>query len=559
MRTTVPVVPVDQFSALLFENLGSFWSRIYTDRDFIRDKCRGDGLMAAQTYLNLLEAAACLSHVSAPAFHRECWFPLVIRESEADTGADVKLYVGMQPAAVIGGQPDDTAYTPGQEFTIGGSAIKRGFISYPVRSEDFDSGMVTASSSIIAPAATYLLNVDYYVVRNSMVFKSAMDPFSRPDKFPIRDIVNESGVADREIILWGSDVLMDRNYTRDYFGYMQKAYSDRPAYYADMITGIFDLKTSGTSMAVLGKSLAKCFGVSAVQAASETVTGFYTAPSGDSYVLTDTGAYRCGAAETVRPDLKIGSVLQEGEFLTESLKLYSSLNPDSFLQATGRTLEQFVADVPKLPISLGLVWLPGILAGFSVEWKDTPLIFNGYDANGHAKLSFALNGVSEVETAYWTAVWAQAEAQDVDMAVLLEDFITGDMSASSTIVGTINPMRFFMKNCLNSNTSVLVVDFDAIPEYITGSGAIIADITSILPSHTVMLTVVKRTADEPVYDLETVLEGSDPSKLPAALVRTVSSGILSRDTTRYGAVGTTTEEWMTYSDFKPIIKRAPKW
>lgn len=552
MPLTVTKDPRDAYSGDLFNSLGDFWTRTYKDRDFIANLCKGDSLLAAQTYLNLLETAACLGRSTVPAFHREHWFPLVIRESEANTGDGVKLYMGIVPAAVLGPQPADTAYTPGQEFNLGGPALKHGFISYTAHSDNFHSGLLTICSAIINPKATYLLNVDYYIERGNVVFKSELNPFNFPDKFTIRSVVNASGVQDREIVLWASDALIDYNYVPDHFGYLQKLLYPTIEYGAEATDAILELRSAGTSMALLKKNLGRMFSTPVVESDNETVKEIYENTSGFTYVITDKQAYGCRPEETLVSGLVKGSVLNQGDFITNTLRFYAKLNPDKFLPATGYTLEQFIADVPRLAMPKGLISGEGLSSGLVVEWADSDIVYNGMDANGHSKLSFKVSSTEEINLAYWSAVWARCEKQNEDMAAVMQPYLYSDASfIYGEAVGKLNPMQFFMKNCLNSNTSILVVDFNAVPEYIK-SLDLLYELNRVTAAYALIFLVAKRSIVEEAYDLGAQRESLDAyvdmgggSFIPKYVGKKLSETA--------GVAGS-----LTYTDFKPICKRVPK-
>ena len=573
MPLTVNKDPRDAFSGDLFNSLGDFWTRLYKDRNFIVNLCKGDSLVAAQTYLNLLETTACLGRATIPALHREHWFPLVIRESEADTGEGVNLYLGIKPMVVLGPQPVDTAYTPEQEFNIGGNALKHGFTSFPAHSENFHSGMLTLCSAIVNPKATYLLNVDYYIDRSTVIFKLELNPFDFPDKFVIRQVLNSSGVQDRELVLWASDVLIDRNYVPDHFGYLQKLAFPTVEYGAETTNAILELRSSGTSMALLKKNLGRMFSTPVVESDNETVTDIYNSSSGQTYVITDKQAYGCRPEETLVAGMTRGLVLNQGDFITDTLRFYSKLNPDKFQPANGYTIGQFVSDVPRLALPKGLISGEGLSAGLIVEWADTDIIFNGLDSNGHARLSFKVSAVPETEAAYWTTVWLRCERQNEDMAAVMSPYLYSDASfTEGGTVGRLNPMQFFMKNCLNSNTSILVVDFNAIPEYIK-SLDLLYELNRVTAAHALIFLVAKRSITEEAYDL-----GAQRVVLDAYLGTGGTSGtdgtygtsgtfgvtykpkyIGKKLIELQGASGTSgTAGFLTYMDFKPICKRVPK-
>lgn len=540
MPLTITKDPRDVLTSELFNGLGEFWTRIYKDRTFILNLCKGDSMIAAQTYLNLLETLACLGRSSVPVYHREHWFPIVLRASEVNTGDSVKLYLGIKPPVVLGPQPEDTAYTKDQEFNLGGNALKHGFVSYPAHADNFHAGMLTICSGIINPKATYLKDVDYYVDRSSVIFKSELNPFNFPSKFPARTVVNASGLPDLEIVLWASDVLIDRNYVPDHFGYLQSVVFPDPEYGARATDAILELRSSGTSLELLRKNLGRLFATAVVESDAEVVQDIYTSSSGDGYVITDKRSYGFRAEETLNPEIVKGAVVNQGDFLTTTLRFYAKLNPDRFLPATGHTLEQFIQDIPRLTLSKGVLSADGFPSGITVEWAELPLIYNGRDANKNPKLSFKVSALQETSDAYWAQVWQRCESQGVNMAEMLAAYMFGDVSFTEGLaVGKINPMKFVMKNCLNSNTSALVVDFNAIPGYIRSLN-LLYEINKVTAAYSLVFLIAKKSITEETYDL-----GSQKETLNVYAGRRLSetAGVA---------------ESLTYMEFKPIYRRVPR-
>ena len=563
---TVQTNPADAYSADLQASLGYFWTRMYADRNFVSNLCKGDSLIAAQCYLEFLETVACLNRSAVPVYHRVRWFPLVIRESERNTGAGVSLYLGIKPVAVLGPQPASTAYTPDTEFNLGGPALKHGFTSYPAHSDQFDAGMRTVCSAIISPKATYLSNVDYYLTESGIVFKSELDPFMQPDKFNIRTISGTAGIQDREIVLWGSDTLVDYNYVPDFFGYLQKPVYPDPVYGAEATDAVLELRAAGPSLALLRKNLGRLFATPVVKSDNETVQDIYVNSDNYTYVITNANVYKCSPSETLVAGLARGSVLDMGDFVTNTLRFYAKLNPDTFYPATGYTLSQFIADVPKLAIPKGLVSPEGLGSGLAVDWTDTDILCSGLDINKHPLLSFSV-GSPETSAAYWTAVWKRCAETGGDLSMLLAEFLNGQPFIAGNIVGSINPMRFFMKNCLNSNTSVLVVDFDAIPEYIR-SLDLLYELNRATAAHALLIMVARTRLAEDPYDLAPLRESLDayvdlggmsyvhgqeelrPGNIyrPRYVPKYVGKRL-------HEASGTGS---LTYMDFKPKIRRVPR-
>lgn len=501
MAFAVETSPVDKYTSELYNSLGSFWTRVYTDKDFIAGLSKANSLLLAQCYLNTLELFACLNRTDIPIFHREKWYPIVIRESQANTGDTVKLYIGITPEATIGPQPKDSVYGENTEFYIGGEAIPKDFISFPFQTNSVFSGLPCICSTILNPAKIYINGVDFIIKQGVIIFRKELNPFNPINKFPIRTVATPDGSTDKEVVLWGADALIDRNYVPDHFGYLQKNTYEDPIYGKEVTNSILELRSSGASKWLLLKSLGKLFATPVVKNESETIIDI--APSSDGYtcVITDKEVYRCRPEETLLSSVKKGAVFTRGNFLTNTVRLYFKLNPDKFYQASGYTIGQLVSDVPRLPLFKGFIHPDGLLSGILAPWEEVDITYEGTDRNGNPKLKFTLLGSFGTVDGYWETVWLRAESEKINIAKVLEDYIFTDASFTpGAVVGKINPMLFFIKNCLRSNLSILIVDFNALPEYIKSLN-ILYELNKVMAAHSLMLMIGHRTIIENQYDI----------------------------------------------------------
>jgi hypothetical protein len=317
----------------------------------------------------------------------------------------------------------------------------------------------------------------------------------------IRQVAAADGSVDREIVLWGADALIDRNYVPSHFGYMQSGIYEDPRYGREATDALLELRSSGASLHLLLKTLGRLFDTPVVQNAVETVTDICVTSDNYTCVITDKATYRCRPEETVLPAITKGSVLTQGSFITNTVRLYKKLNPDKFIHASGYTLNQLVADVPRLPLFKGLIHPDGLSSGISAPWSTTDITYEGLDANGNPKLKFALSGSSQSVDEYWTEVWSRAERDGIDMSTVLADYLFDNVSfIAGSVVGSVNPMFFFMKNCFQNNLSILAVDFDALPEYIKSLN-LLYELNNVTAAYSLMLLVGRRTVEEDVYDL----------------------------------------------------------
>ena len=107
--------------------LGSFWTAVYKDPDFIEYLEDARALRIAQLYLDLLENLKLEDRENIPVFHRERWHPIVIRRSQAGTGSKEMFKLVDRKVdksgILLGDDQKDDVYPNPTLFTLGGEKV----------------------------------------------------------------------------------------------------------------------------------------------------------------------------------------------------------------------------------------------------------------------------------------------------------------------------------------------------------------------------------------------------------------------------------------------------
>ena len=218
MKTVnVPVRDFAKTGNTLAEWLGHFWTRIYENIDLVKSSQQGNGLLAAQLYLDFLEYIDLIGRNTVPVFHRERWHPIIIRRSQANTGNANMLRIGMDPTPVIGAQTA-AGFVQGDIFQIGGHAEYTSSISYPLDDNIADI-LTCVTNNILSPSSVMIRGTDFLVRENTIFFLRTNDPFANSE-YPVRTVTNPDGTTDEELLLWASDTLFDRDYVYNHIGYV---------------------------------------------------------------------------------------------------------------------------------------------------------------------------------------------------------------------------------------------------------------------------------------------------------------------------------------------------
>jgi len=500
---TIPSPPsTADFGGNIVSSLGAFWTTFYQDVSLVKSYGGGSGLLAAQFYLNFLETAATLGKDELPVFHREQWHPIIIRKSRRDVGSSLRIVSGQQPPVFIGQQPPDTEYVPGKVYRVGAPANRFGQVGYATIIQGWDAGIDRIMDQIVGPKTTLLRNVHFQVLESTITFLPEYDPFKDPN-FPRRVVQDpQTGLQDEEILLWGTHALIDKFYVRDHFGYAVELNETSTQLYMDRVSSLWNLRFGGTTLELFQESVGRMLAVPTIKEDGEIVEQVYTESNGDTSVVTNLNVYRCAALESVLPVVVPGAVLNRGDFITNTIRLYSKLDTTKFFSGNGRTLTEFLSDVPALFLPKALIGNYTAPGGFIAKWEDTDITFHGTDNNGNPKLRFDLGGQPQDLDLFWEEIWKRAETTNVSLSDTFAGFLSSPPPyfKENVGVGTINPLKFYMDNSLKANASVLVVDFPALRPYIR-SLDILAKLRYLIPAHTHLFIVARQEITEAPFDL----------------------------------------------------------
>jgi hypothetical protein len=498
-------------AATTYEWLGSFWTTLYKDQPTIYGYCKGSSLAAAQSYLNFLEVVNSYSRVNIPIFHRKIWTPLLIRKSQRNLGD--MIVCGKEPPVFVGPQPDGTAYQPKAVYEIGGNVVRGNFVTYPFStSEPVAAGLTRLASTIVDPGSVYIKGTHYYVEGNELIFREGSDPFD-DSAFLVREFYNpEIGAVDEEILLWATDIQVDVELVYNNYGYQIAFKTESGDYYLDATNALWDIRYEASNLTMVRRALGSLLGSAVTGKEDEVVEDVVVNDDGSTTVITNAAVYTAASVETLRPEVVQGATLNAGTLLTETIHYYVKLDPDRFAAGNRLSLEQFLLDVPALRLSRGVA-NNGISGSLNCEWRPTPIIFRGNDDNGNPKLQFELGGSQEDFNQFWQSIWDRAEEANESLGDFFSQYLWAPPPyvTPDTPVGEINPMEFFMQNFFKYNVGIVVVDFNALPEYIK-SLSVFANLNRLLPAHAVLTAIGKQRVSDSVGFNSTESLSSDPGK-----------------------------------------------
>jgi len=469
----------------MMQQLGSFWNLIFQDADRLQAHVRSSGNEHGQTYLDFLEAVACVSRFNVPVFHAENWYLLTIRRS--DTKAVMSIY-----------QPDDLVYGP----QPGGGARPEGFTQV-YGGEDWP-GFVQAAlpddmvdapyalhNLVVNPSLTLAYGVDYDVDGGKKAIRFRDDPFNNA-LIPSRDIVDSAGnVVDTEIALWAYKGQFDLDYVYMQFGYALGLKLASSQGYKDLLNAFWDMYMQGPSVALLGAFLSAVSGTPTCLEAAETVE-LVTANEIERIVATDQHVYRFPLGATIL--VAAGDVIHAGEAISDAFQVKELSGADFDLSL-----------LSELVVS-GNMASGNFVAPLVFENRDAALNYVGLDPDGKAIVTFETSGIPADVATFWAAVHARGKAAGKTLAEYLD--IRADPVGEpgpASLPATVNPAEFLIENLMRSNLFILVLR-----ESSFGPGAVGADLCrllrEVLPPHTAYVTIL-----EPVSSSSSSSSSGSPS------------------------------------------------
>lgn len=542
MNNTLPI-QLSNFvtgGSTLYEWLGTFWARVYQDPEFAKSLQQGQGLLAAQLYLTYIESLNLQDRYNLPPLHRERWFPILLRRSQAGQGEATALKLGMEPTPVVGPQTG-TTFVQGSILTFGGTANLVMGVSYPLPTGITDV-ITSITESIVAPKSVLTRGTDFAVEQSTVLFLREKDPFANP-VYPRRTVSNADGTTDEELVIWACNTLVDTNYVYNYMGYVLGIQAASTEFYKRFLNGLWDLYNMGTPISWLKSGIGAMLGEPTVVYTGEVVQSILTNDD-NQQIITDRNVYTVSLSATLHSDVVVGQVLTQGQFLTDTVRIYTHIDP---MKLTGSTEYgvQIKTDVSAVFFDK-TVLRARVTNGISADWQSSDIVKDGVDSKGSARLKFTLYGTDVDITTFWSDFWAWLEAHDMTseecfVAYLYPAHPTGD----GAVYGRVAPLEFLFRYFLKYNTFVIVVDRSRLSVVVEGVDQVsfLSELYKVIPAHTRMLVEEQYSPPSEQYDLSAVGSSVD------CLISTEIS-----ESATYGGPSSTQ---LTYKDRPPVIRLIP--
>lgn len=456
---------VSSVAKTLFSWLRSFWTDLYKDKNFIKRLQGARATRYAQLYLDLLENIQLLDHKNAPVFHRERWYPVIVRKSAQNDSSASKIKLGSDKNVVLGTQTNTDVFKDDTVIKLGENTEYRNVVTYSLPEK-----VVTVLSCIvdnIADPKIILKNgEDFSITESSLVIRKEHDPFSEGSGFAVFDIPESiDSAGDEEAVLWACDTLIDKNFVMNYTGYAVGLETESTETYKRIVSLLWDAISDGISIEHLHEVLAAMCCVPTILDEKEIVEAVYGS-GGNTKVITDKNVYTLGPRSTkdsVLDCVKTGNTLYKGCILDKSVRIYPFIQGiDTVEKKSGFTKEQFMSDVRSLSIPAAIV-RSDLCGGFYAGWEPVDVIYNGNDSNGNPRLSFDLGMPDDEDARYWASVWLRFEKAGISMKSCFKEPIDDNISEGEKC-GEVVPIEFFLRNLVGANTLIVVIDTDLVAD-----------------------------------------------------------------------------------------------
>ena len=503
-----PNIPLSAFVSdgqLLTKWLGSFWNQVFKQPQLAQNLQQGHALNMAQVYLDFLENLALLDRRAAPVFHRQRWTPIVLHKSQRHTGNANLLRTDMDPAPVIGPQPPDSVYAPGETFEIGGHAEYLATTSYPLDDDVIDL-MTCVTDNIMAPNRVLVRGVDYFVRDNTIFFLRDGDPFDTTD-FPVRVYG-----GDEEVLLWASNTLVDRDFIYEHMGYVLGVRRiNSSLFYKQMLNGLWDIYNMGTPLAWFTSGVGAMLGEPTILSSGEVVEVILD-ETDRKLVVTDKEVYTLHVDATLRDKVIPGAIMEAGELLTDTIRIYDTLDPKK-LAACSEYGERLRTDAFSLFFGKGYLRAP-VKLGVGASWEVENIVQDGTDGNGDPRLRFKLYGLDSDVELFWSEFWAYAEAQGLSSEACFEGYLDDTVvSVDGTVHGRVSPLEYLMRYFLRANAMVILIERDKLsaPDTERDTLEALHYLKGVVPAHIALFIIEQRNLGPDVYDLTDVVHNVEPT------------------------------------------------
>ncbi|RTL07820.1 hypothetical protein EKK58_01345 [Candidatus Dependentiae bacterium] len=550
LGTTYPTTGYTS-NGVLFSSLGSFWTRVFGDKEAIRGLTIAQSEELIQRYYDFVESLNAMSIKKIDLLHRERWLPVRIRKSQVRLAPLRFLPTEDKDHAVFGPQPlpasaeeRNNSLHYGETFQFG-RAKRPVEQKYVVRVDPALKSFPVIADRIVAPTKVLTVGVDFWLNDGELYFAS--NPFDSDEYFKYelfdnagnqltftwkpelatyatQEFETDTGPVEgtvfneEEMILWVYHGGVNTDSLYENFGTLFGLSEPNSEGYKQILSETINLLTEGPTVKAITGLAASFLGVQLTQDPEETLVDAYSVDD-MRYVVTDKRVYTASTFFAFSPDVyhtdanpllagvRVGAKLPAGTPLFDAVTYYDNVSQPNWWKTE---LDRLV-----LPGSMFMGDYEGVLifeniAAFTDRDDENRLRYTPDIINtepGRILFPFPPTVTQEDQDRFNDYI--SDESRYYTVRTLIED--------SLNLAGLLDPLDFVFKNFLKTNSAMLRIRFQTfeqaakfahffrlvktcLPQYLY----IIFDFDLPIPQETVSFTV--NTDD--VATLSS--DGSDP-------------------------------------------------
>lgn len=428
---TKPSLDLNEFNgygSILYKWLGTFWTRLYRDREFLTGLGNSRSIAAAQTYLDLLQRLSLMDRKGNAVQMRKRWRPLVVKLNERNTGKAVALCFDT-----------DQARFDSSDLNFDSCFVGPGYVSYPV--EDISSVDTCIVDDIVNPTKILVAGSDFVYRDGTVVMKLADDPFSNGN-FAMTD-------DETEAVLWACDANLESDLVYRGIGYALDIKTNSTDESKTVMNAVWDALSAGLTRSTLGSLLSAIYGLPCCINVSETVEII----NDDGLIVTNSNVY------ITDPDFRIlntGDKVYRGDAMDGRLKIFSHPFQDS---------AELRIHVPAL--QLPVTMLPSGMSGpVHLHWDLTPVYDIGEDSSGHDRIRFKFSNIADDDNLFWDRFNLNCKVTGTTGNSCFDGYINDIVFDGETnIIGRISPLKWYLEQMAGPGTIVVWVKPAAIFKY----------------------------------------------------------------------------------------------
>ena len=437
---------------ILYNSLGSFWTKIFSDKHILKGLAYGQSEELFQKYYNLLEAVNAVSASKTDIFHKEKWTPIRIKKSVFN---QVNLQVGSQYYSGI--QPG-SSFFHNSTFKVGESMANNLRLFRTPYDTDIKT-IFTIVDRVVSPSLVLVNGIDFELQDGFIYFNKDIFDLSYIPKLsiPSFDAEGNETSVDEELLLWSCHTEIDTNLLYTNLGYLFDFKLENTAQYKSILLNTINLLTGGPSVKSLISLGCAFIGVQPVIEDTEVVEDAYYV-DGVNYVVTDKHVYSAPFIDPLSgsgASPVIGNIVHSGDLFFDFVEYFDNVK-------TPKWWEYVFPVSPATGNILGLA-LPNYLFCADSENSyffrniNTATVSCAYDSDAlQYKITFPVEGnVADVK-AFHDYINAPSRVA-ANMAAL-------GLSADTLTRSDLNPLRFVFENFLQYNAVYVKMKFQTLEQ-----------------------------------------------------------------------------------------------